>query len=221
MGATNRQWVKLVPDPYFVCQVKKASLGSPRSLNRADMSQMPTPANSRAGAALWAVIGLALGLAACSRPSPPAEGPAPPSLAKADPLVQAVQPTAKGVRVIVRYGRPDIAGDSVRAAAGVVRQIARAVQAGAADLPPTATVITVDLYGVDVDKFGKRTPGRFFESDFDVEGLKALDLKAKGPAAALNTAIDLRIDHAGIDPINAWCMRYPHAGGEYCNMAGD
>jgi hypothetical protein len=37
----------------------------------------------------------------------------------------------------------------------------------------------------------------------------------------MDTAIDLRIDKAGIDPINAWCMRYPHVGGNYCEMAGD
>jgi hypothetical protein len=126
-----------------------------------------------------------------------------------------------GVRVAVRYARPDLAGDSIRAAAGAARQIARAVQARATDLPPGAAVITVDLYGVDVDKFGKRTPTRFFESDFNVADLRNADLKAKGPAGVLNLAIDLRIDHAGIDPINAFCMRYPHAAGQYCNMAGD
>jgi hypothetical protein len=48
-----------------------------------------------------------------------------------------------------------------------------------------------------------------------------LDLKANGPAAVLDTAIDLRIDRAGIDPVNAWCMRYPRAGGDWCGMAGD
>ena len=149
-----------------------------------------------------------------------ARGPAPTTLAKADPLIEAVQPAAKGVRVIARYPTPDVAGDSVRAASRIARQIARAVQAGAKDLPPGAEVITLDLYGVDVDKFGKRTPGRFFESDFDVGDLMGLDLKAKGPAAVLNTAIDLRIDTPGIDPINAWCMRYPRVGGEWCNMAG-
>ena len=174
------------------------------------------------GRAVAAVGGAALlCLAACGKPAAVAEGPAPVSLAKADPLIEAVQPMAKGVRVNVRYAQPDVAGDSVRAAAGAVRQIARAVQAGVKDLPPGAATITVDVYGVDVDKFGKRTPARFFESDFNVEDLRNLDLKTKGPAGALNTAIDLRIDHAGIDPINAWCMRYPHAGGEYCNMAGD
>ena len=86
------------------------------------------------------------------------------------------------------------------------------MQAGAKDLPPGAAVITLDLYGIDVDKFGKRTPDRFFETDFDVGDLMGLDLKAKGPAAVLNTAIDLRIDTPGIDPINAWCMRYPARG---------
>jgi len=168
-----------------------------------------------------ATAGAVLAMAGCGKPSPPPEGPAPTSLAKADPLIEAVQPEPKVVRVIARYSQPDIAGDSIRAAARVARQIARAVQAGARDLPPGAEVITLDLYGVDVDKFGKRTPGRFFESDFHVEDLKAVDLKAKGPAGVLNAGFDLRIDHPGIDPINAWCMRYPHAGGEYCNMAGD
>jgi hypothetical protein len=165
-------------------------------------------------------LALALALAGCGQPAAPPEGPAPASLAKADPLVQAVQPSPKGVRVIVRYPAPDVAGDSVRAASRIARQIARAVQAGAQDLPPGAKVITIDFYGVDVDKFGKRTPGRFFETELDVGTLKGLDLKAKGPAAVLNTAVDLNIDHPGIDPINAWCMRYPHAGGEWCTMAG-
>jgi len=167
-----------------------------------------------------AAAALALVLAGCGRPVPPAEGPPPASLAKADPLIEALQPTPKGVRVIARYPTPDVAGDSVRAASRIARQIARAVQAGARDLPPDATVVTLDLYGVDVDKFGKRTPGRLFETDFDVGDLEDLDLKAKGPAAVLNTAIDLNVDHAGIDPINAWCMRYPHAGGDWCDMAG-
>ena len=169
------------------------------------------------GGALLAVASLG----ACSKPAPAPEGPAPTSLAKADPLIFGTQPTAKGVRVLARYGEPDVAGDSIRAASGVARQIARAVQAGARDLPPAATVITLDMYGVDVDKFGKRTNGRFFETDFNVEDLKDLDLKAKGPAGVINAAIDLRIDKAGIDPINAWCMRYPHAAGNYCTMAGD
>jgi hypothetical protein len=159
-------------------------------------------------------------LSACARPAPP-EGPAPATLAKADPIIVAVQPTAKGVRVIARVDQPDLAGDSVRAAARAVRQLARAVQNHAPDLPPSATVLTFDLYGVDVDKFGKRTPGRIFETDFDVGDLHNLDLKQKGPAAVLDTAIDLRIDKAGIDPINAWCMRYPHVAGNYCEMAGD
>jgi hypothetical protein len=159
-------------------------------------------------------------LSACARPAPP-EGPAPATLAKADPIIVALQPTAKGVRVIARIDQPDLAGDSVRAAARAVRQLARAVQNNAPDLPPAATVLTFDLYGVDVDKFGKRTPGRIFETDFDVGDLHTIDLKQKGPAAVLDTAIDLRIDKAGIDPINAWCMRYPHVGGDYCEMAGD
>ena len=183
------------------------------------MSHMYTQFPARSTAAI-ATVALALSLAACGQPAPPPEGPAPTSLAKADPLIQALQPTPKGVRVIARYPTPDVAGDSVRAASRVARQIARAVQAGAKDLPPGAAVITLDVYGVDVDKFGKRTPGRFFGTDFDVDDLKDLDLKAKGPAAVLNTAKDLRIDHPGIDPINAWCMRYPHAGGEWCTMAG-
>jgi hypothetical protein len=171
--------------------------------------------------AAGAAVVLALALAGCGQPPPAPEGPAPTTLAKADPLIQDLQPTPRGVRVIARYPTPDVAGDSVRAASRVARQIARAVQAGARDLPPGATVITLDFYGVDVDKFGKRTPGRFFETDFDVGTLMDFDLKSKGPAAALNTATDLHIDHPGIDPINAWCMRYPHAGGEWCTMAGD
>jgi hypothetical protein len=185
------------------------------------MSHMLSPFHSSASRAVFAGALIALSLAACAKPSPQAEGPAPTALAKADPLVEAVQPAANGVRVIARYARPDIAGDSVQAAARVARQVARAVQANATDLPPGAAVITLDVYGVDVDKFGKRTPARFFESDFHVEDLKALDLQTKGPAGALNAGFDLRIDHAGIDPINAFCMRYPHAAGEYCNMAGD
>ena len=189
------------------------------------MSHMskPFPAQRTEGVLARTAAGcaLALALAACGRSVPAPEGPAPTSLAGADPLIQAVQPAPKGVvRVIARYPTPDVAGDSVRAASRVARQIARAVQAGAKDLPPDATVITLDLYGIDVDKFGRRAPGRFFESDFDVGDLKALDLKAKGPAAVLNTSTDLRIDHPGIDPINAWCMRYPHVGAEWCDMAG-
>jgi hypothetical protein len=184
------------------------------------MSHMPITLHARS-CALVGAAAIALALAGCGQSAPPAEGPAPTSLAKADPLIQGVQPTPKGVRVVVRFPSPDIAGDSVRAASRAARQIARAVQAGAGDLPPGATVITLDLYGIDVDKFGKRTPGRFFETDLDVGRLRRLDLKAKGPAAVLNTASDLRVDPAGIDPINAWCQRYPHAGGEWCNMAGD
>jgi hypothetical protein len=189
------------------------------ALNRADMSHMPNAPLFPGKAA--AALALALVLAGCGQPARPPEGPAPTALAKADPLIVAVQPTSKGVRVVARYPTPDVAGDSVRAASRVARQIARAVQAKAADLPPGSTVITLDLYGVDVDKFGKRTSGRFFETDLDVGGLAGLDLKANGPAAVLNTAIDLRIDTPGIDPINAWCMRYPHAGGAWCTMAGD
>ena len=185
------------------------------------MSQMPITRRLWRTSAACAAGALALVLTACGERAAPAEGPAPTLLAKADPLIEVVQPTPQGVRVIARYNQPDIAGDSVRAGARVARQIARAVQAGAKDLPPGAVVITLDLYGVDVDKFGKRTPGRFFESDFHVEDLKAVDLKAKGPAGVLNVGYDLRIDHPGIDPINAWCMRYPHTGGMWCTMAGD
>ena len=190
-------------------------------LNRADMSQMLNSLPLRGIPAACVLASCAAALMACSKPAPPPEGPAPSSLAKADPLVVGLQPTARGVRVVARYAEPDVAGDSIRDAARVARQIARAVQAGAKDLPPGAQVITLVLYGVDVDKFGKRSNSRFFETDLDVGGLRDLDLKAKGPAAVLDTAIDLRIDKAGIDPINAWCMRYPHAGGNYCNMAGD
>jgi hypothetical protein len=162
----------------------------------------------------------ALALTACARPAAP-EGPAPTSLAKADPIVVGVQPTAKGVRIIARIDQPDLAGDTIRIASRAVRQLARAAQNGAADLPADARLLTFDLYGVDVDKFGKRTPSRLFESDFDVGDLRTIDLKQRGPAGVLDTAIDLRIDPAGIDPINAWCMRYPHVGGNYCSMAGD
>ncbi len=184
------------------------------------MSHMSIVLLVRSNAAAGAVAA-ALVLTGCGQSASPPEGPAPAALAKADPLIEALQPTPKGVRVIARFPTPDVAGDAVRAAAHVARQIARAVQAGASDLPPGASVITLDLYGVDVDKFGKRTPGRFIETYFDVGGLRDLDLKAKGPAAVLNTAIDLRIASPGEDPINAWCQRYPHAGGEWCNMAGD
>jgi hypothetical protein len=183
------------------------------------MSQMPDFALPGPRAALLAAACL-LTVSAC-RPAPPSEGPAPTALGKADPIVVAVQPTAKGVRVVARVDQPDLAGDSIRAAARAARQLARAVQAGAVDLPPGAKVLTFDLYGVDVDKFGKHTAGRLFESDFDVGDLHHIDLKQKGPAAVLNMAIDLRIDKAGIDPINAWCMRYPHVGDNYCSMAGD
>jgi hypothetical protein len=54
-----------------------------------------------------------------------------------------------------------------------------------------------------------------------VGDLRHANLSKKGPAAVLNMAIDLREDKAGIDPINAWCMRYPHVGANYCTMAGD
>jgi hypothetical protein len=182
------------------------------------MSQMP--ATDDRSMRLIAAAACALALTACAPPAAP-EGPAPASLAKADPIVVAVQPTAKGVRVIARIDQPDLAGDSIRIASRAVRQLARAAQNGAPDLPADAKVLTFDVYGVDVDKFGKRTSGRLFESDFDVGDLHAIDLKQKGPAGVLDTAIDLRIDKAGIDPINAWCMRYPHAGGNYCSMAGD
>jgi hypothetical protein len=183
------------------------------------MSRMPdSPLNGFRAAALAAACLLAL--SGCQR-APASEGPAPRSLAKADPIVVGVQPTAKGVRVIARVDQPDLAGDTIRMAARAARQMARAVQAGAADLPPGAKVLTFDVYGVDVDKFGKHTPSRLFETDFDVGDLHNIDLKQKGPAAVLNMAIDLRIDKAGIDPINAWCMRYPHVGDNYCSMAGD
>jgi hypothetical protein len=188
-------------------------------MNRAEMSRMLTLFPSAIRVVLPALAALVT-LSGCARPAPP-EGPAPAALAKADPSIVALQPTAKGVRVIARVDQPDLAGDSIRTAARAVRQLARAVQNNAADLPPTATVLTFDLYGVDVDKFGKRTPGRIFEADFDVGDLHAIDPKQKGPAAVLNKAIDLRIDKAGIDAINAWCMRYPHVGGDYCEMAGD
>ncbi|HEY4029388.1 MAG TPA: hypothetical protein VGM25_03520 [Caulobacteraceae bacterium] len=180
---------------------------------------MPHPSPARGKSAAAALV-LSLALAGCGRPAPAPEGPAPTALAKADPLVEGVQATPMGVRVLARYPAPDVAGNSVRAASRVARQIARAVQAKAKDLPPGATQISLAFYGIDVDKFGKRMPGRLFETDFDVGDLAGLDLKAKGPAAVLDTATDLRIDHAGADAIDAWCMRYPHAGGAWCNMAG-
>jgi hypothetical protein len=185
------------------------------------MSHMVKVSHARRfGAQACAAAALALVLAGCGKTVPPAEGPAPTSLARADPLIEGLQPTPEGVRVIVRYTAPDVAGASVRAASRVARQIARAVQVKAPDLPRGATVITLDLYGVDVDKAGRRRPGRFFSTDFDVGDLRDLDLKAKGPAAVLDTASDLRVDRAGEDPINAWCVRYPHVGAQWCTMAG-
>jgi hypothetical protein len=162
---------------------------------------------------------IALSCAAC-RPNSASAPPAPKSLAAADPIIFATLPTAKGVLVKARIDWPDLAGDSVRRASQAVRQIARAVQAGAPDLPASASVVTFELYGVDVDKFGKRTPGRLFASDYDVNDLKNANMSVTGPAKALNLAIDLRIDHAGISPINSWCMRYPHVGSNFCEMAG-
>jgi hypothetical protein len=185
-------------------------------MNRGEMGVMPDfRPLALAGLALTV-----LAAAGCSKPAP-ADGPAPALIAKADPAIASVAPTATGLRVILRLPEPDVAGDTVVAAAHAVRQIARAVQNKATDLPPAATRITVDVYGTDVDKFGKRTFGRMWESDFDIDGLRDFDLKTKGPAAALNTAVDLRIDPGGETPIAAWCMRYPHVAGEYCNMAGN
>jgi hypothetical protein len=188
-------------------------------MNRAEMQGMAeTLFHTARAAAILLLSGTVLG--ACSPPPKP-EGPAPRWLARADPIIVGLQPTPKGVRVIARIEQPDLAGDTIRIASKAVRQLVRAVQAGAQDLPPTATVVTFDLYGVDVDKFGKRTPARFFESDFYVDDMRGLDLRHKGPAAVLDTAIDLREDKAGIDPLNAWCMRYPHVGASFCTMAGD
>jgi hypothetical protein len=184
------------------------------------MSHMPHDRSE----GFWEAIGVVAAvcaLAACARPPPASEGRPPASLAKSDPIITAVEPSPLGVRVTARINQPDLAGDTVRIASRAIRQIARAVQNKAADLPPNAKVLTFDLYGVDVDKFGKRAAGRMFETDFYIEDMRALDLKQKGPAAVMDTAIDLRIDKAGIDPINAWCMRYPHVGGNYCEMAGD
>jgi hypothetical protein len=191
------------------------------TLNRADMSHMAKLSQvARMAVAGAAALGCALLLAGCGRSAPPADGPAPTSLAKADPLIQDLRPTPEGLRVIARYPAPDMGGDSVRAASRVARQLARAVQAKAKDLPPGARTITLDLYAIDVDKSGRRTPGRFFSADFDVGDLRGLDLKAKGPAAVLDAAADLRIDRPGADPINAWCVRYPHVGSNWCDMAG-
>ena len=180
------------------------------------MSQMPKPFPIRP---IMAAACLMV-LAACARSEPP-DGPTPTSLAKADPAIASLQPTPKGVRLTLRVAEPDVAGDTIRLTARAARQIARAVQAGVRDLPQGATVITLDLYGTDVDKFGKRSFGPMLETDFDVASLRALDLKAAGPAAVLNTAIDLRLETAGEAAVAAWCMRYPHAGGDWCGMAGD
>lgn len=180
------------------------------------MSQMPKPFPR---CLILAASGLAM-LAACARSQPP-EGPAPTSLAKADPAIASLQPTAKGVRLTLRIIEPDVAGDTIRVTARAARQIARAVQAGARDLPAGATVITLDLDGADVDKFGKRSFGRMLETDFDVGSLRELDLKTAGPAAVLNSATDLRLEPSGEAGVAAWCMRYPHAGGDWCTMAGD
>ncbi len=175
--------------------------------------------SARGALAIFAVVwACALG-AACSR-APTPEPPAPTSLAQADPLIVSTAPTAKGILLLARVDRPDLAGDSIRLASRAVRQVARAIQAGAKDLPPNASVITLELYGVETDKLGKRAPARLFASDYDVNDLRNADLKSMGPAKLLNLAIDLRIDEAGISPINAWCMRYPHVGTNYCEMAG-
>jgi hypothetical protein len=167
-----------------------------------------------------AITGVLFVCAGCAKPLAN-EGPAPASLAKADPVIVAVAPTLKGVLVTARLNEPDVAGDSIRTAARVVRQLDRAVQAGAPDLPAHASVVTFQLYGVEVDKFGHRRAGSIFSSDFDINDLRNADLKVMGPAKVLNLAIDLRIDHAGISAINAWCMRYPHVGWNYCEMAGN
>ena len=171
------------------------------------------------GAGMLALASAALACSAC-RPAPASTAAAPKSLASADPIIIGVASTPKGVLVRASIAEPDLAGDSVRRASQAVRRLALAVQAGAADLPPGASVLTFEIYGVDVDKLGNRTPGRLFASDYDVNDLKTADMAATGPAKALNLAIDLRIDHAGISPINAWCMRYPHVGGNFCDMAG-
>jgi hypothetical protein len=173
----------------------------------------------RAGTRAAMTLGAVLACAAC-RPSSDASPP-PMSLAAADPIIVGLAPTPTGVRLTARLGQPDLAGDSVRAAAKAMRQVDRAVQAGAGDLPPKAEVLTFAFYGVELDKSGKRTAARLFEADFDVNDLRNADLKAMGPAHVLNLAIDLRIDHAGAAPINAWCMRYAHVGGNFCGMAGD
>ena len=167
-------------------------------------------------AASWALV-LCAG---CARPAPD-WGPTPTSLAKADPVIVAATPTVKGILITARLDQPDVAGDSIRIASRAVRQIDRAIQAGAPDLPVNTSVVTFELYGVEVDKVGHRRAGRIFSSDFDINDLRNADLKTMGPAKVLNLAIDLRIEMAGISPINAWCMRYPHVGWNYCEMAGD
>jgi hypothetical protein len=141
-------------------------------------------------------------------------------VAKADPAITAIAPSPRGELVLVRIHDPDLAGDSVRRLALAVRRIGRAIQAGAKDAPGPDQMLTVELYGVDVDKMGKRTPARIFAVDYEADDLRSADYGPSGPAKIFNLAVDLRIDHAGISPINAWCMRYPHVGTNICMMAG-
>jgi hypothetical protein len=180
------------------------------------MSHMRLTALSPFPAAVVALV-----VAVACAPSKPPEGPVPSSLAKADPIVVAVQPTPAGVRVVTSITPPDVAGDTILALARASRQIARAVQAKVPDLPPGAKTITVSLYGTDVDKFGKRAFGKMIDTDFDVDSLRQIDLAKTGPAAVLNTATDLRANPSGDVAAAAWCMRYPHVGGDWCTMAGN
>ena len=149
MGCEYRWGNKLTKAEMFAWKLNRLGVPQGEAASWADMSQMRKAFRRPAGAAVRCV-GFAVGLlgvaalAACSHPAAP-EGPAPAALAKADPMVTGLQPTAKGVRVLARTPEPDVAGDSIRAASRVARQIARAVQAGAADLPGAATVITLDV----------------------------------------------------------------------------
>jgi hypothetical protein len=160
-------------------------------------------------------------LAACAcTPGPAADVPPSTVLTRADPIITAMAPSPRGELLLLRQHEPDLAGDSVRRVSIAVREIGRAIQAGARDLPSHDGILTVELYGVDVDKFGKRTPARMFALDYETDDLRVANYRQSGPAKIFNLAIDLRIDHAGIAPINGWCMRYPHVGDNICQMAG-
>ena len=160
-----------------------------------------------------------LALAGCGHSPQADQTPPPASLAAADPIVVAVAPGPQGVRVTARLGQPDLAGDSVRAASGALRQLDRAVQSGAKDLPPSARLLTLAVEGVDLDKLGNRKPAPLFEADFRLDDLRQADLKTMGPAAVFNLAAAVRVDPAGEGGLLGWCMRYAHVGGDVCDKA--